>query len=71
VAHEIVAGKIIGNTLFNLSANLYHEYTGQRLEDRRLTFSLAETVSGRYVEKYFRFLSQLRQAPGDTSAPPG
>jgi hypothetical protein len=70
VAHEIVAGKIIGNTLFNLSASLYHEFTGQQLQDRRLTFSLAETVSGRYVEKYFRFFSQLSQTPDDTPAVP-
>ncbi len=68
VPHEIVAGSIIGNTLFNLSGNLYHEYTGQLLEDRRLTFSLAETVSGRYVEKYFRFLTRLTQASGDPPA---
>ncbi|MGB8719843.1 MAG: dual specificity protein phosphatase family protein [Desulfobacterales bacterium] len=71
VPHEIVAGSIIGNTLFNLSGSLYHEYTGQLLEDRRLTFSLAETVSGRYVEKYFRFLSQLGQASDGPPAPPG
>ena len=68
VPHEIVAGSIIGNTLFNLSGSLYHEYTGQLLEDRRLTFSLAETVSGRYVEKYFRFLTRLTQASGDPPA---
>jgi hypothetical protein len=71
VSHEIVAGKIIGNTLFDLSGSLYHEYTGQRLEDRRLTFSIAEIISGRYVEKYFRYLSQLSQAPDGLPAPEG
>lgn len=59
VPREVVDLKIVRNALFDLSRNVYHEYTGQLLEDRRLTFSIAEAVSGRYVQKYFRYLSRL------------
>lgn len=43
--------------LFQLSQNIFFALSGVFLEDSRLTFSLAETVSGRFVQRYFNYLA--------------
>ena len=50
-------GDFIDTMLFDLSKNLFFEFSGEFLKKKDFTFSLADTVSGKFVQKYFHFLT--------------
>lgn len=47
----------IDTMLFNLSKNLFFAFSGQFLKEKEFTFSLADTVSGKFVQKYFHLMT--------------
>ncbi len=49
----------INDTLFEISRHLFFAFCGVFLEDRNFGFSLAATVSGRYIQQYFYYLASL------------
>jgi Fe-S-cluster containining protein len=49
----------INDTLFKISRHLFFAFCGVFLEDRNFRFSLAATVSGRYIQQYFYYLASL------------
>ncbi len=48
---------LINNTLFDISRNIFFAFSGSFLEQKNLSFSLADTVSGRFVQEYFYYLA--------------
>ena len=62
--YGILAGKIdfdfIDKMLFDISRNVFFAFTGFFLEDKSLSFSLPEIVSGRFVQNYFYYLASLK-----------
>jgi hypothetical protein len=42
-----------------LSSNIFFAFSGFFLGDQSLTFDMAETVSGKYVQEYFYYLASL------------
>jgi protein-tyrosine phosphatase len=48
---------LINNTLFDISRNVFFAFSGSFLEQKNLSFSLADTVSGRFVQEYFYYLA--------------
>jgi Fe-S-cluster containining protein len=51
--------------LFNISKNVFFAFSGSFLEKDSLSFSLAETVSGKFVQEYFHYLAYLATAPNN------
>ena len=51
--------------LFNISKNVFFAFSGTFLENDSLSFSLAETVSGKFVQEYFHYLAYLATASND------
>jgi protein-tyrosine phosphatase/Fe-S-cluster containining protein len=51
--------------LFNISKNVFFAFSGSFLEKDSLSFSLAETVSGKFVQEYFHYLAYLATASND------
>lgn len=47
----------VNDMLFNISRNVFFAFSGFFLEDKTLTFSLADTVSGKFVQDYFYYLA--------------
>jgi protein-tyrosine phosphatase len=50
---------LIADTLGTLSRNVFFAFSGQFMDDDRLTFSLAETVSGKFVQRYFYYMATI------------
>ncbi len=50
---------LINNTIFDISRNVFFALSGSFLEEKTLSFSLADTVSGRFVQEYFYYLASL------------
>jgi protein-tyrosine phosphatase/Fe-S-cluster containining protein len=50
---------LINNTLSDISRNVFFAFSGSFLEQKNLSFSLADTVSGRFVQEYFYYLASL------------
>ncbi len=44
--------------LFNISRNMFFALSGTFLDKKALHFSIADTVSGRFVQEYFHYLSR-------------
>jgi len=53
--------KKIENALFEISRYLFFAFCGIFLEDTHFGFSLIDTVSGRFVQKYFYYLLSLEE----------
>ena len=51
--------------LFNISKNVFFAFSGSFLEKDSLSFSLAETVSGKFVQEYFHYLAYLATGISD------
>jgi hypothetical protein len=51
----------INDALFEISRHLFFAFCGVFLEDRNFRFSLAATVSGRYIQQYFYYLASLAE----------
>lgn len=47
----------IQTLLFELSQTIFLAFSGQFLPDTAFTFSVADTISGKFVQKYFDFMS--------------
>jgi len=52
---------LINNTMLGVSRNVFFALSGSFLEENALSFSLDEMVSGRFVQKYFYYLSSLEK----------
>jgi protein-tyrosine phosphatase len=52
--------------LFNLSQNVFLAFSGQFLENNLLRFSIADTVSGKFVQTYFSYLLSLTTGENNT-----
>jgi len=59
VPRDSVDLDLINNTLFDISRNVFFAFSGSFLEGRALSFSLPDTVSGRFVQEYFYYLASL------------
>jgi hypothetical protein len=63
--HGVPAGVIdqglIGPTLRDLSRNVFFSFSGNFPEDKHLSFSLANVVSGRFVQEYFYYLADIQK----------
>ncbi|MGB5984730.1 MAG: dual specificity protein phosphatase family protein [Desulfobacterales bacterium] len=55
----------IRETLNTLSRHLFSAFSDENFDPRLLCFSVAETVSGRFVQKYFDYLAGLGTPPRD------
>ena len=55
----------INTVLFNISRNIFLAFSGSFLEKDTLSFSLSETVSGKFVQEYFHYLAYLATASKD------
>jgi Fe-S-cluster containining protein len=62
--HDLPAGVIdqglIGPTLQDLSRNVFFSFSGKFPEDKHLSFSLPNVVSGRFVQEYFYYLADIQ-----------
>ena len=59
ISEDSVDSELINNTLFDISRNVFFAFSGSFLKGKPLSFSLADTVSGRFVQKYFYHLAAL------------
>jgi len=57
--------KKVGNDLFDISRQLFFAFCGVFLEDPHFGFSLLDTISGRFVQKYFYYLLTLEKERGE------
>jgi Fe-S-cluster containining protein len=46
--------------LARTSANMFHALTTSDVAERRLVFTLADAVSGKFVQKYFEYLNSSK-----------
>jgi protein-tyrosine phosphatase len=53
----------INSILFGISQKVFFEFSGMLPQDPTLTFSLADAVSGKYVQEYFSYLLSLLDSP--------
>ncbi len=62
--HGVPAGVIdqglVAPTLKDLSRSVFFSFSGFFLEKEGLSFSLADTVSGKFVQEYFYYLANLK-----------
>jgi hypothetical protein len=62
--YGVTAGRIdfdfINKMLFDISRNVFFAFSGFFLEDKTLSFSMADIVSGRFVQNYFYYLASLK-----------
>jgi len=59
IGNDAIDIKLIEDTLNTLSRNVFFAFSGHFLEDDGLSFSLADTVSGRFVQEYFYYLASM------------
>lgn len=58
--------KEISDSLVELSQAVFLAFSGSLMPDTDFTFSVAEAVSGKFVQTYFRYLSGMKKAAGKT-----
>jgi len=61
VAEDLINRHLINNMLFSLSSNVFFAFSDFFLENGALSFSISETVSGKYVQEYFHFLTRVKK----------
>ncbi len=61
VSEDLINRHLINDMLFSLSSNVFFAFSGFFLENGALSFSLAETVSGKFVQEYFHFLTRAKK----------
>jgi len=59
VSGEIIDSLTIEKSLDTLSRHVFKSFSGVVQEGERLTFSMADTISGRFVQDYFYYLAAL------------
>jgi len=50
---------LVNTMLSDISRNVFFAFSGSFLEKDALTFSMAKTVSGKFVQEYFHYLAYL------------
>ena len=58
-----LAANGLKETLNRLSQHVFMSFSGEFFDPEALTFTVAETVSGRFVQKYFYYLAGLNSTP--------
>ncbi len=58
IPEDLINRQLINEMLFSLSSNVFYAFAGFFLENGALSFSLSETVSGKFVQEYFHFLAR-------------
>jgi hypothetical protein len=58
----IIDSSLIDTMLQSLSNNIFLAFSGFFLDDGSLSFSLADTVSGKFVQEYFNYLVNLHKS---------
>lgn len=61
VSEDLINRHLINDMLFSLSSNVFYAFSGFFLENGALSFSLSETVSGKFVQEYFHFLARPKK----------
>ena len=61
VRKQVIDQDLIGPTLQDLSRNVFFSFSGKFPEDKHLSFSLANVVSGRFVQEYFYYLADIQK----------
>ncbi|MCD6584909.1 MAG: dual specificity protein phosphatase family protein [Desulfobacteraceae bacterium] len=61
VSEDLINRDLINDMLFTLSSNVFFAFSGFFLENGALSFTLAETVSGKFVQEYFHFLTRAKK----------
>jgi len=61
ISEGIINLREINDILFEISRQLFFAFCGVFLEDKNFGFSLASTVSGRYIQQYFYYLASLTE----------
>jgi Fe-S-cluster containining protein len=56
---NLIERESIHSAAVRLSSNIFFTFSGFFLGDQSLTFDMAETVSGKYVQEYFYYLASL------------
>jgi len=56
---------LVNNMLSDISRNVFFAFSGSFLEKDGLSFSMAETVSGKFVQEYFHYLAYLATGSND------
>lgn len=56
---------LVNNILYDISRKVFFAFSGSFLEKDALSFSLAETVSGKFVQEYFHYLAYLATGSND------
>ena len=56
IPDNIIDREAVNNTLLNISRNIFFAFSGHFLKEEGLSFSLADSISGRFVQKYFYYL---------------
>ena len=59
VSENTVDLNLINNTIFDISRNVFFALSGSFLEEKTMSFSLLDAVSGKFVQKYFYYLASL------------
>lgn len=49
----------VNEILFGISQKVFAEFSGFFLEDQTLSFTVADTVSGKFVQEYFSYITSL------------
>jgi len=61
VSEDLINRHLINDMLFSLSSNVFFAFSGFFLENGALSFTLAQTVSGKFVQEYFHFLTRAKK----------
>jgi len=61
VSEDLINRHLINDMLFSLSSNVFFAFSGFFLESGALSFTLAETVSGKFIQEYFHFLTRAKK----------
>ena len=56
----VIDQSLIAPTLRDLSRNVFFSFSGSFLDEGSLSFSLSDTVSGKFVQEYFYYLANLQ-----------
>ncbi|MGD9333733.1 MAG: hypothetical protein PVJ50_01980, partial [Desulfobacterales bacterium] len=59
MSEERIDLNLVNTMLSDISRNVFFSFSGSFLEKDALAFSMAETVSGKFVQEYFHYLAYL------------
>ncbi len=56
VPDNVIDREALNDALLNISRNIFFAFSGHFLKEEGLSFSLADSISGRFVQEYFYYL---------------